>query len=504
MKPAVTSLLYAVAVLLPSAAGAQPPPLAALSPPAAGGATLAAAPVRATAIPKPAAAPPSCPVPTAPLPAGPLPPRELGDRIDSLTGLTGARIVTDTIREPDRLKGQLRTQVRAMAEERLRAAGLRILSREEAEREPGKPRLEFILTPGDPASGCPFRVFVSLRQEAVLVRDPSVRLLLGAWGEGGISDNGRAEGSELETFAFYVDRLIADWRLANSGEPRRRAGTAVAEKPQLSPGQRLDRALSISVGATFPLKSPEEEQAQQVTASSQERASPNDPSLATTIGLSWPGTGWFGRITIFDELISDSREANDSDFVYSFGYDYYKPGTFSLTYSNYGENRFDPDEGQKVSRLRQGSIRFAYKLELKDRVLAPRFTETTRMLRCQPGITTTPTYLDEESDELRNFRTSLSFGCRYPIWRSFYVGATAILYPQPDQQQAWDPDYTYGFGWASYRPGGLVVEYNNYSGNRWPWREAESGGGFFDGSVTVSYRLPLGGLLDRLWEAVTP
>jgi hypothetical protein len=57
-----------------------------------------------------------------------------------------------------------------------------------------------------------------------------------------------------------------------------------------------------------------------------------------------------------------------------------------------------------------------------------------------------------------------------------------------DQQQPWDPDFTYGIGYYDWHPGTILVQYNNYSGNRLPWRDKSADTGKFkDGSITISW-----------------
>jgi hypothetical protein len=262
--------------------------------------------------------------------------------------------------------------------------------------------------------------------------------------------------------------------------------------------EKVNSALTVSVAATVPLSSDDDEDSGERGASGRQGGeASSSPTLSTTLGLTWPDTGWFGRLTLYDYLIPSRQQRWNPDFAYGFGYDLALPNTFSLTYSNYGGNRLNPDQDEEFTRPEEGSIRLGYKVDIEDRLLAPMFTETIRILHCEPAITTNPTYSDEESGNLHNFKTSLSFGCRYPIWRdALYASLTAFLYPIPDQQQEWDPDFTYSFGWAKGRPGTFSLEYSNYSGNRWPWRDDPGNGGFLEGAVTLNYRLPLGELAD--------
>jgi hypothetical protein len=69
---------------------------------------------------------------------------------------------------------------------------------------------------------------------------------------------------------------------------------------------------------------------------------------------------------------------------------------------------------------------------------------------------------------------------------------TVFYYPNPAQQQPWNPDFTYGFGYADWHSYTFSVQYNNYSGNRFPWNKpAENTGNFLDGIFSVSFNITL-------------
>ncbi len=41
---------------------------------------------------------------------------------------------------------------------------------------------------------------------------------------------------------------------------------------------------------------------------------------------------------------------------------------------------------------------------------------------------------------------------KYGIHKWLYVTTTAYYYPHRSQQQPWDPDFTYGFGYFDWHP----------------------------------------------------
>ncbi|GAL29673.1 hypothetical protein JCM19239_2601 [Vibrio variabilis] len=93
-----------------------------------------------------------------------------------------------------------------------------------------------------------------------------------------------------------------------------------------------------------------------------------------------------------------------------------------------------------------------------------------------------------ESSSYKAHHRTASLGCKYAIWGNWYVNATAFYYFDKSQQQPWNPDYTYGFGYFDWRPGTITLQYNNYSGNRWnPSSAGENTGRFLDGSIMIAY-----------------
>lgn len=283
--PAAVAPAAIVAPSIPEPAPAAPEPAAPAAPPATVVAALSAPPAatvteRAMAPPEPSSATaaavatlaaaagpseaaaamtpvqlqdagPASPDTLAACPAGQLPPAPLSQPIESLRGLVGVHLVTDFLTEPDELKGQLRPAVRTMAEERLKAAGIRLLDAEEVETVPGKPRLELYLTRGDALLGCPFRIWMSLRQEIALARNTEVRLLSGTWGDGGPARDGGYTGTELETFTYHIERFVAAWQEAQQPKPPAEPSPAPAATPA-APAEQAPAPLPVAAATPDP------------------------------------------------------------------------------------------------------------------------------------------------------------------------------------------------------------------------------------------------------------
>jgi hypothetical protein len=201
-----------------------------------------------------------------------------------------------------------------------------------------------------------------------------------------------------------------------------------------------------------------------------------------------PAGAWFFRTSFYRYLEGEQAPWNP-DFAYSFGYDDWRPYTLSVVYSNFGGNRLSPDrsKNERFTRVGQGSISVGWKFVLPPRVERALTVHPSGSVGLGLNYNLVPQYTDR-SGGVRHFQHSFSLRCRYTIRGSWYVGASFNVYPDGDQQQPWNPDFTYGFGYSNWRPGKFSVEYSNYSGNRYPWRPRESGtGGFSDGSLSVSW-----------------
>lgn len=197
-----------------------------------------------------------------------------------------------------------------------------------------------------------------------------------------------------------------------------------------------------------------------------------------------PVENWFAQVGFIGYLQGDQAPW-DPEFTYVFGYDNWRPYTFSLTYSNYEGNKFSPGTGESFTQIEQGTLELGWK--------AP--NPLREWLRIHPSsdlqhrisLLTSPEYVNT-SGETQNWKTRLALASKYNVYQWWYVEFTAFVYPKPSQQQPWDPDFTYGFGYSDWHPGTFSIQYNNYSGTRWLWRSSPSGTGrFLDGSISASW-----------------
>ncbi|MDF3623254.1 hypothetical protein, partial [Enterobacter hormaechei] len=112
-----------------------------------------------------------------------------------------------------------------------------------------------------------------------------------------------------------------------------------------------------------------------------------------------PYSYWFANVTSRLPVTDTSRYT--ADFRYSFGYDDWHANTFSLVYSNYGDNRFWTSGNRRHTYFEQGAVTLAYKFSL------PKPIETTLLINkcdsiiCQMGYSWVPRYYDLDSNDIR-------------------------------------------------------------------------------------------------------
>ncbi|WP_241033866.1 hypothetical protein [Vibrio maerlii] len=197
---------------------------------------------------------------------------------------------------------------------------------------------------------------------------------------------------------------------------------------------------------------------------------------------------WFVSSSFYYYIDQDQKQSWNPDFTYVFGYSDWRPYTFSLVYSNYGGNRFNPEDGNKVTEFQQGTWALGWKFPITSPFKELLTFTDDGSIGCQFDFNYTPEYFDLASTSYKNHHKTLSLGCKYSIVGNWYINGTAFYYFDKEQRQPWNPDFTYGFGYFDWRPGTITVQYNNYSGNRWRSSErAEDTGLFKHGSIMIAY-----------------
>lgn len=196
-----------------------------------------------------------------------------------------------------------------------------------------------------------------------------------------------------------------------------------------------------------------------------------------------PYSYWFANAT-FRVPISDASKYT-TNFRYSFGYDDWHANTFSLVYSNYGDNYLFPSGNKRRTYFEQGGVTFAYKFTLPKAIEPHLLINKNDSIVCQVGYTWVPRYYSLADNDLKSNKNIFLGGCGYTFKQYYFVRATAFWYPDKQQQQPWNGDFSYSFGYAGYKPGTFSLQYANYSGTRF-----NGNAKFREGTVSLIWYLP--------------
>jgi hypothetical protein len=195
----------------------------------------------------------------------------------------------------------------------------------------------------------------------------------------------------------------------------------------------------------------------------------------------------FGASITFSRYIVPRLQAPwDPDFVYSIGYDGTWPHGFAIGYANYDANRLSPAAGQPATRVERGVMTAAVVPPLPQWLRHP--ARAIDIIHPRVTYDLVPSYYDNRSGLYESGKHRVGAGVHVRALGGLFVSAVAHVYPDPSRQQPWDPDYTYVFGYTRGWPENLTIQYANYSGTRYPWREPVAGTGRFgNGSVSLSW-----------------
>ncbi|WP_039058395.1 hypothetical protein [Enterobacter sp. Bisph1] len=230
---------------------------------------------------------------------------------------------------------------------------------------------------------------------------------------------------------------------------------------------------------------------QWITIPNSSESATRKKKLNQTLNLSMqysPYSFWFANITNRVPITDTSRYT--TDFRYSFGYDDWHPNTLSLVYSNDGDNHFWTSGNKRQTWFEQGTVTLAYKFSLPKPIESRLLINDEDALTCQVGYSWVPRYYDLQSNSVKANKNLMLGGCGYTFKQHFFVRATAFWFPDTHQQQPWNGDYSYSFGYASYTPGSLSIQYSNYQGTRFPGHK-NGNARFREGTVSLIWFLPL-------------
>ena len=204
----------------------------------------------------------------------------------TLKGLKGVLVVVSGISPQAEKDGLKKASLQAAVEERLRQAGIRVLSRSERFQAPGQPHLwvEFIDSKRSDMGlyTCSIRVF--LEQQVRLARDPKVLTQAETWGMFGVVSVGEEKIQGLPRLVLgYVDKFIEDMIAVNTppAETRPPAAPAETSEPAAEPSAETSAQPAAPAAGEQPGALPEQPSAPAPPASSPDQPAPASGGPAT-------------------------------------------------------------------------------------------------------------------------------------------------------------------------------------------------------------------------------
>jgi hypothetical protein len=138
----------------------------------------------------------------------------------TLAGLTGVHVVVHEVSAEAEREGLSRSSLQVEVEQRLRRAGLRVFTPDQAMASVGRPTLELrvnIVRPPDAPQLYIYSVDLSLRQQIRLVRDRTIESYAVTWSENReVGSVGATRLSAVrDAVRARVDQFVTAWQTAN-------------------------------------------------------------------------------------------------------------------------------------------------------------------------------------------------------------------------------------------------------------------------------------------------
>ncbi len=182
-----------------------------------------------------------------------------------------------------------------------------------------------------------------------------------------------------------------------------------------------------------------------------------------------------------------------SDYYYILERFNWRPNTFSYGYENYTPNKYKATSKQFREHLLQGRFYVSYGHNLSRKLINSLKIDNTTTWSVKYFVKYSINYQDELNNnygegKIASGKLLMGLSTRYVIWNNIYVEGGLYYFPERDKLVAWDPDYTYGFGYFDWRAFKVNFSYGNWVVNRFPWNEKElKYYGFLDGDFKLSF-----------------
>lgn len=193
--------------------------------------------------------------------------------------------------------------------------------------------------------------------------------------------------------------------------------------------------------------------------------------------------------TFFVDFNKEARARWISDYSYTLARYHYKPYKFNYGYENYLDNKYSDNRHQFWEKFLEGYYFISYNYAISERFRNKIAFDQTTNIKIVPFVRYAFRYRDElerEHGSPVNGKATLGVAVRYTIYKNVYIEGAAYYYVEEHKRQAWDPDYTYGFGYFDWRSFRLSLIYGNWAINRWPGSKTYYPAyGFMDGQFRI-------------------
>jgi len=178
-----------------------------------------------------------------------------------------------------------------------------------------------------------------------------------------------------------------------------------------------------------------------------------------------------------------------ADYSYSIGRYNWRNNKFNYGYENYVNNKYSDNNVTFTEKFKQGYYFVSFNKSLSDSLTKKIKLDNTTSVKFVFFARYAFDYLNQYNDiegGLLNGKSTVGLSVRYTVYKNIYLESAVYYYPEQYKQQAWDPDYTYGFGYFNWRAFRLSLTYGNWAINRFPWNKMPYPMyGFIDGNFRI-------------------
>ena len=135
-----------------------------------------------------------------------------------LRGINALHLDLTTLKSPPGFSNGFGPQLHQKFVERLAAAGIRVVPKDQLPSLPGQPTLNLYFSFSDPDDLCDYQysVFASLSQEVLLARDVRIKVAAGVWSFSTGSSAADHQGTEADAILRVADQFVRDHRAVNA------------------------------------------------------------------------------------------------------------------------------------------------------------------------------------------------------------------------------------------------------------------------------------------------